>query len=239
MGRFIKEAPFDEERRRLTAAGENWKICRWCGVELTGRRSSWCSQEHSNEFAIRISASTARWMVRERDKGVCAVCGVDTLKIWRYGKRLWNDVYRHHNPKRINGVSFDDCLRARCGLNPLYRGLAPVAEHVVDFYRRIEHEMRWEMAIKSHRKMEALRTWRRWLTFMEARRWTRTRLDSISSGPSEPWDADHIDTVHDGGGGCGLENYQTLCLPCHKAKNAEHAKLRARARDAQTEISLV
>lgn len=32
------------------------------------------------------------------------------------------------------------------------------------------------------------------------------------------WDADHIIAVKDGGGCCGLDNYQTLCISCHKNK---------------------
>ena len=35
---------------------------------------------------------------------------------------------------------------------------------------------------------------------------------------NEDWDADHIIPVHKGGGGCTLDNYQTLCKRCHKAK---------------------
>jgi len=34
------------------------------------------------------------------------------------------------------------------------------------------------------------------------------------------WDADHIRAVVDGGGECGLDNMQTLCLWCHRAKTA-------------------
>ena len=34
------------------------------------------------------------------------------------------------------------------------------------------------------------------------------------------WDADHIVPVHRGGGGCGLETIQTLCLWCHRQKTA-------------------
>jgi hypothetical protein len=30
------------------------------------------------------------------------------------------------------------------------------------------------------------------------------------------WEADHIIPVSQGGGCCGLENYRTLCLRCHK-----------------------
>ncbi|WP_363315633.1 HNH endonuclease signature motif containing protein [uncultured Chryseobacterium sp.] len=34
----------------------------------------------------------------------------------------------------------------------------------------------------------------------------------------EKWEADHILPVYKGGGGLGLENYQTLCPYCHKNK---------------------
>ena len=34
----------------------------------------------------------------------------------------------------------------------------------------------------------------------------------------EKWEADHIIPVHQGGGGCSLDNFQTLCTKCHKAK---------------------
>ena len=30
------------------------------------------------------------------------------------------------------------------------------------------------------------------------------------------WEADHINAVSEGGGECGLDNYRTLCVPCHK-----------------------
>lgn len=36
------------------------------------------------------------------------------------------------------------------------------------------------------------------------------------------WDADHIIEVRHGGGGCGMDNYQTLCKPCHKIKTKEN-----------------
>jgi 5-methylcytosine-specific restriction endonuclease McrA len=34
----------------------------------------------------------------------------------------------------------------------------------------------------------------------------------------------------EGGGGCGLENYRTLCRPCHKDETAKLAARRARER---------
>lgn len=42
----------------------------------------------------------------------------------------------------------------------------------------------------------------------------------ITDLKKEEWQADHIIPVHLGGGGCGLENYQILCLECHFDKSA-------------------
>lgn len=47
---------------------------------------------------------------------------------------------------------------------------------------------------------------------------------------AELWDADHIVPVIEGGGGCGLDNYRTLCLWCHKDETAALAKRRAKSR---------
>ncbi len=44
------------------------------------------------------------------------------------------------------------------------------------------------------------------------------------------WEADHIVPVSEGGGGCGLEGYRTLCLRCHRLETAELARRRARRR---------
>ena len=37
-------------------------------------------------------------------------------------------------------------------------------------------------------------------------------------GEQKPWEADHIIPVSEGGGGCNLDGYQTLCGDCHKEK---------------------
>jgi 5-methylcytosine-specific restriction endonuclease McrA len=48
------------------------------------------------------------------------------------------------------------------------------------------------------------------------------------SGPM--WETDHIVPVVEGGGGCGLDNLRTLCVPCHKLETALLAKRRAEAK---------
>jgi 5-methylcytosine-specific restriction protein A len=44
------------------------------------------------------------------------------------------------------------------------------------------------------------------------------------------WDCDHIVPVVEGGGGCGLDNLRTLCIPCHKAETKALAARLARQR---------
>ncbi len=47
---------------------------------------------------------------------------------------------------------------------------------------------------------------------------------------SPVWCMDHVKPVVEGGGECGLDNLQTLCVPCHKVETAKLAARRAEAR---------
>jgi len=51
----------------------------------------------------------------------------------------------------------------------------------------------------------------------ELRRQARERL-GIPMHRRTLWDGDHIIPVSRGGGGCGLDNYRTLCFWCHKGE---------------------
>lgn len=48
-----------------------------------------------------------------------------------------------------------------------------------------------------------------------------------------PWEADHILAVSEGGGGLGLDNFQTLCTGCHREKTWELRRRQATARRAE------
>ena len=50
----------------------------------------------------------------------------------------------------------------------------------------------------------------------------------------EKWQADHIIAVVNGGGCCGLDGYQTLCISCHKEKTRADVKL-ARTRNTESQ----
>lgn len=63
------------------------RTCRWCGEDLSGRQTSYCSAECREEVYIRMGHH--RYHVKRRDKGVCADCGLDT--------ELLERVLRHCN----------------------------------------------------------------------------------------------------------------------------------------------
>jgi hypothetical protein len=53
------------------------------------------------------------------------------------------------------------------------------------------------------------------------------------------WQMDHVRPIAEGGGKCGLENLQTLCTPCHRAKTSALCRelaLRRREQQQQREL---
>jgi len=64
--------------------------------------------------------------------------------------------------------------------------------------------------------------------FVSTRKELRDAFGPWWSGYNRLWQADHIIPVCEGGGCCGLENYQTLCLRCHKEDTAKLLKTRSK-----------
>lgn len=122
--------------------GENGhNLCRFCEIEVPKGRHTFCSQLCVEEWSVRSNTHFMRRKVFERDRGVCACCGLDA-----------------------NGW--------------------------LEFVMRQPHSARDVLR-------DALRINNR-ITF---------------------WDVDHILPVSHGGGECGLENLQTLCIWCHRKKS--------------------
>jgi 5-methylcytosine-specific restriction protein A len=63
------------------------------------------------------------------------------------------------------------------------------------------------------------------------------RLRALGIPPSRTtfWDADHIVPVVEGGGECDLDNYRTLCIPCHRRATAALRRRLAETRAAVAE----
>jgi len=218
------------------------KLCVECGTKLTGRRTRWCSDDCVNAYLIRSSPTDARKAVFKRDHGRCAACGISTAEVresiraadknaFRAYLEEWNlanpkgvpgyyaepapGYTRHTGPKTHVGFSPGTGWPREAG-NPRRKRHRP-NRVAFDFRNRL-----WEI-VRAHRlaclDRIGLKGFKKWW-------WRKTW-----------WDCNHIKPVELGGGGCGLENLETLCLPCHLEKTIQQAHERGRRKRLKTTAS--
>jgi len=161
-------------RERIERGADGRVRCVWCGGELPRYKKKYCCEKCAEETLIRKVPSYARWLVAKRDKGICALCGVDAAKV---EKAL-------------------DSLRDGAKKSPLCEALARVAH---DTARADGFGVGCRLCETTGRLL--------WFILKD----------------KAFWEADHIKPVSEGGGCCGLENYRTLCAPCHKKETARLA----------------
>src|SRR5206468_8299143 len=66
--------------RSELARGPNGRIlCRWCNLETPRGRVTFCSDWCVHEWRLRTDPGYLRDQVFERDKGICAACGLDKI----------------------------------------------------------------------------------------------------------------------------------------------------------------
>lgn len=58
-------------------------ICRMCGIEVPVGRRTFCSEDCVHQYRLRNDAHYASGQLYVRDRGKCALCGVDTYKVRR------------------------------------------------------------------------------------------------------------------------------------------------------------
>lgn len=149
--------------RPLGPNGE--KLCFNCRAPLPKGRPYNCSSKCSEEWTRKTSPAWMRYAVFNRDHGICALCGLDTMWLYEY-----------------------------------YRSLVSGKPH--------ELRVEWLNAYG----IPPGRVWTQW------------------------WDADHIIPVIEGGGQCNIDNFRTLCLPCHHKETKElHARMKSRRIEAATQ----
>lgn len=73
---------------RLPKGPNGRNLCRWCNLEVPKGRVTFCSDWCVQEWRLRTDPEYLREQVLERDQGVCAECGVDSVAAWRHLKRL-------------------------------------------------------------------------------------------------------------------------------------------------------
>lgn len=188
------------------------KLC-YCGcggeMPVDANKRSTSIAGHYDAWARVHNPATVRRLVEERDKAVCASCGVDAdlrAQIAEQTRHLvrWL-AYRHA----------DDLFWR--GELEMFPGFTPSAKRY-HTYRLTTGEARAAMCDISY--------WSDHWTAEEM----RSRFGETRAHDGHTWEADHIIPVVEGGGECGLENYRTLCLPCHRKATAALAARRAQQR---------
>jgi 5-methylcytosine-specific restriction enzyme A len=63
-------------------------LCRWCGTEVPKGRLTFCTAQCVHEWKLRTDPGYLRGQVFARDRGVCALCGVDTESLRKNKRKL-------------------------------------------------------------------------------------------------------------------------------------------------------
>jgi 5-methylcytosine-specific restriction endonuclease McrA len=84
--RAMKGGYADPEELPKGANGRS--LCRWCNLEVPKGRRTFCSSWCVNEWRLRTDPAHVRDCVFARDNGICALCGLDTVREWRRVRRL-------------------------------------------------------------------------------------------------------------------------------------------------------
>jgi 5-methylcytosine-specific restriction enzyme A len=76
------------DRDTLPTGSNGRLLCRWCNLEVPRGRLTFCSQWCVEEWKLRSDPGHLREKVFERDRGLCALCGVSCTAELHRMKRL-------------------------------------------------------------------------------------------------------------------------------------------------------
>lgn len=162
--------------------------CSWRGTrDLPKGRRLWCSAECVDAYRLVADPGFVREKLRERDGGICALCGCDADAEYRRWKEARKELAR------------------------LAEWFASRARMRKDLWGKVGY---WRLREECLESLAA-----------------KYGLDQAwTTGRRSGWDADHVVPVAEGGGECDLDNFRTLCHPCHKRVTAELAARLAQRR---------
>ena len=73
IGKLIDKSLLEKTEEGLTC-------CRWCQKGVKPPRRTLCSPECEHELKLRTNGNYLRYCIYQRDRGVCAICTIDTKK---------------------------------------------------------------------------------------------------------------------------------------------------------------
>jgi 5-methylcytosine-specific restriction enzyme A len=101
-GRFLRTLGAERLRKELYRAKGR---CTWCDGELPKGRRCWCSEECLAAFNERCWPQYVGRRIEERDKGICALCGIDVKEADELLKQIKANVgaacLRHPDNRRL------------------------------------------------------------------------------------------------------------------------------------------
>ena len=103
--------------RNLPKGPNGRTLCRWCSLEVPPGRRTFCSDWCVTEWRLRSDPGFLRERVFERDRGICALCGSNTVE-------AWNRLRRLRGPRRLAAL-------AGWGLRGMSRSSLWDADHIV------------------------------------------------------------------------------------------------------------
>lgn len=116
---------------------EGKPLCRWCGSVVTPPLRTFCSDSCVAAFIEVTDFTQLRHKVFERDRGICAACGANTLKIRRILSGLHHGFWNEEGQKHIGNLKawrwYADHLRV--GRNRAISGDLWDADHIVEVVR--------------------------------------------------------------------------------------------------------
>lgn len=98
------------------------RTCVWCDGVLSGRRTRWCSDKCVQAYMV-TSPNGIRRAAYERDRGVCALCGLDTTALSTAERSAMGDKWGRYGgpwdadhivPLCEGGTNFLDNIRTLC-----------------------------------------------------------------------------------------------------------------------------
>ena len=105
------------DRQELPKGEGGRTLCRWCNLEVPKGRRTFCSDFCVEEWRLRTDPSFLRDKTFNRDHGVCAACGVDTVS-------AYNEIRRKRGVARLK-------LLQHWGLKTLNRRTLWDADHII------------------------------------------------------------------------------------------------------------
>jgi 5-methylcytosine-specific restriction protein A len=76
------------DRDSLSKGPSGRCLCRWCSLEVPAGRLTFCSEFCVEKWRLRSNPGHLRERVLERDRGICAVCGMDCIAEYNHIRRL-------------------------------------------------------------------------------------------------------------------------------------------------------